>query len=470
MTGSSESEAASTSHGPTRDAYPADRYQQRQQQRQYQHLPIQPPHESDDGVFAYRPPSTADQHPQLHKIYDPQSQYQDPQHMSQHEHLSAAQLHNLVASLSTSGRPPSSGLSSIPEFTAASDLHSFHAHDQHHHDHPPETSGPNSYSMRSIPFSPGILEPQDPYPDTPIRGPFRVTLPTTTDSYDSPKPSPPYLKCTPSDLNTSALDIGSRMSVGSPTSTQEEEDDSPYIEVRASVSNMDDPEMPTTTFRMWFLGLTLVLVGACLNIFFTFRYPAPYIMPSVVLLIAHPLGKTLAYILPTRKWVLPQILGGGKFTLNPGPFNVKEHVLIYMMANVAISPAYMIQPIVVAELYYGLHFGLGFEVLLVLATTLTGFGLAGICRRFLVWPTNMLWPQNLVSCTLLNTLHEEDKPEMGSSRYRFLLYAMAGIFLWTFFPGLLFTGLSFFSWVCWIAPSAYPFPNLGIEPLTEVIL
>jgi hypothetical protein len=40
-----------------------------------------------------------------------------------------------------------------------------------------------------------------------------------------------------------------------------EEEDSPYPEVRASVSNIDDPEMPAMTFRMWFVGLTLLLLG-----------------------------------------------------------------------------------------------------------------------------------------------------------------------------------------------------------------
>lgn len=40
-----------------------------------------------------------------------------------------------------------------------------------------------------------------------------------------------------------------------------DEEDSPYPEVRASVSNIDDPEMPALTFRMWFVGLTLLLLG-----------------------------------------------------------------------------------------------------------------------------------------------------------------------------------------------------------------
>ena len=215
--------------------------------------------------------------------------------------------------------------------------------------------------------------------------------------------------------------------------------------------------MPTTTFRMWFLGLTLILGGSCLNTFLNFRFPAPFILPSVMVLIAYPLGKALAYVLPTRSWTLPSILGGGKFTLNPGPFNVKEHVLIYMMANTAVTPAYAMDIIVVAELYYDLDFGPGFAILLVLATTLTGFGFAGICRKFLVWPADMVWPQNLVSCTLLNALHEEDNT--GQSRYRFFLYATMGILVWTFFPSLLFLGLSYFSWVCWIAPGDYLFSN-----------
>jgi hypothetical protein len=34
----------------------------------------------------------------------------------------------------------------------------------------------------------------------------------------------------------------------------DDEEDSPYPEVRASVSNIDDVDMPTLTFRVWFIG------------------------------------------------------------------------------------------------------------------------------------------------------------------------------------------------------------------------
>jgi len=48
-------------------------------------------------------------------------------------------------------------------------------------------------------------------------------------------------------------------------------------------------------------------------------------------------------------------------------------------------------------------------------------------------------------------------PTTGISRYEFFMYVMTSTFLWTFVPGFLLVGLSFFSWVCWIAPSAYLF-------------
>ena len=327
----------------------------------------------------------------------------------------------------------------------------------------------NSYSMRPIPISPGILDPQHTnptlgpisYAHIPARESVQVVLPTTANSND-PMLSRAQLKRVSSNPNACALDLafqGVTMSYKlTDIGTAEEEEDSPYAEVRASVSNIDDPEMPTMTFRVWFLGLTLVFISASINTFFSFRYPAPWFLPSLVLLIAYPFGMALALILPTRTWDLPCIFGGGKTSLNPGPFNVKEHVLIYMMSNVGAIPAYVLTAIVVADKYYGLNFGPVFETLLILATTLTGFGFAGLCRELLIKPASMIWPQNLVSCTLLNTLHaEDDNRTTGISRYRFFIYVMIGAFLWTFLPCFLFLGLSYFSWVCWIAPSAYLF-------------
>ena len=91
-----------------------------------------------------------------------------------------------------------------------------------------------------------------------------------------------------------------------------------------------------------------------------------------------------------------------------------------------------------------------------LTPTQIGFSIGGICRRYLVQPPSMIWPTNLVTCALLNTLHSQQYVGIGNraglSRERFFAYAFAASFCWYFFPGYIFQALSYFSWVCWIAP------------------
>lgn len=184
------------------------------------------------------------------------------------------------------------------------------------------------------------------------------------------------------------------------------------------------------------------------NIFFNFRQPAPSIVSNVLLLICHPLGKLLALSLPIRtyrlpRWLAPIGLGGYEFSLNPGPWNIKEHALVYIMANVSIGVPAALNAVVVAEINYGVKLGYGFNAMLILATQLTGFSLAGLCRRYLVWPASMVWPQNLIVCTLLNTLHaEEEDARGGISRFRFFCYAALGAFFWFFLPGTNFSSLA----------------------------
>ncbi|EFP80734.2 uncharacterized protein PGTG_06690 [Puccinia graminis f. sp. tritici CRL 75-36-700-3] len=253
-----------------------------------------------------------------------------------------------------------------------------------------------------------------------------------------------------------------------------DEEDSPYPEVRASVSNIDDPEMPCLTFRAWMLGLFFVVICGALNMFFQLRYPAPFITPVIVQIISYPSGKLCATILPDRVYRLPggeglkrsglkgfldriwpRWLGAGaEWSLNPGPFNIKEHTVIAIMANAAVGPVYAVNMTLVMEKYYQRPPGPGFDICIALATQLLGFALAGVTRRFLIWPASMIWPSNLVVCTLLNTFHAEDDDGSDGSltRFRFFMYVAVGSFVWYWIPGYLFTALSTFSWVCWLAP------------------
>ncbi|KAI0728567.1 OPT-domain-containing protein [Fomitopsis betulina] len=287
-----------------------------------------------------------------------------------------------------------------------------------------------------------------------------ISLSDTKEKYRESLASKPKLQALPSTPG-SIISYGSMMEVDSQEGSvkmdydfdEHEEEDSPYAEVRASVSNIDDPEMPVLTLRMWTVGLGLIFVAAAANIFFYMRQPAPSITSTLLVILAHPLGKLLAYWLPITTHRLPRWLGGGEWSLNPGPWNIKEHALVYMMSNVATGAPYAIQATISIDINYGRHFGYWFNTVLILATQLTGFGLAGMCKRMLVYPASMIWPQNLIVCTLLNTLHaEEDEPRGGISRFRYLVYVGTAAFVFYFLPGYLFTALSVFTWICWIKP------------------
>lgn len=98
------------------------------------------------------------------------------------------------------------------------------------------------------------------------------------------------------------------------------EDDSPYPEVRSAVSNTDDPDMPVSTLRAWIIGIAWAVLIPGLNQFFFFRFPSVTVTGIVAQLLSFPVGRAAAAVLPN--WTVFGV------SLNPGPFTVKEHVLI----------------------------------------------------------------------------------------------------------------------------------------------
>ncbi|KAF9531386.1 small oligopeptide transporter [Crepidotus variabilis] len=231
-------------------------------------------------------------------------------------------------------------------------------------------------------------------------------------------------------------------------STSVLEDDSPYPEVRSAVANFDDPDMPASTIRAWVLGIAFSVIIPGMNQFFYLRYPTLTVAGLVAQLLAFPVGRLWHRICPA--WT---ILG---LELNPGPFSIKEHVLVTIMASVGAPNAYSNDIIAVSWVFYRVNFGMGYAWLLVISTQMIGFSVGGIARRFLVAPPSMIWPNTLVSCALFNTLHSQlyagIGPRDGITRERFFLYAFCGATLWYFVPGYLFQALSYFTWVCWIWP------------------
>ncbi|KAJ5716810.1 OPT oligopeptide transporter [Penicillium malachiteum] len=237
--------------------------------------------------------------------------------------------------------------------------------------------------------------------------------------------------------------------------------DSPYPEVRAVVDPTDDPSISANTFRAWFIGLILTIVFTGVNQLFTLRYPTIFLYSYVSQVVSLPMGQFMAKVLPTREWSF----FGYRWSLNPGPFNQKEHMLITVMANVGyggyMGTAYTtnIFTVLKIEKWYNdqtLYHKAGFQILLTLSTQFLGYGCAGLVRKFLVTPPSMIYPKALATIALNKALHNDQKGEYvhgwTMSRYRFFQYAFGAMFLWYWFPGYIFQALSYFNWMTWIAP------------------
>ena len=239
-------------------------------------------------------------------------------------------------------------------------------------------------------------------------------------------------------------------------------DDSPYPEVRAVVQPTDDTSIPVNTFRVWLLGTFFTIIGTGLDQFFSLRQPGILVATSCAQVVAYPFGVFMAKYLPTRRYGK----GWWSFTLNPGPFNQKEHILITVMSNVAYGGAngtayvtYVFQ-VLKLDLFYGekaLADSAGFQIMLSLSTQLLGYGVAGLARRFLVYPAIMIWPKSLAQIALNKALHSDDgRYEVRGwkiSRYNFFLVTFFGMFLYFWFPDYIFQALSYFNWMTWIAPN-----------------
>ncbi|PHH70156.1 hypothetical protein CDD82_7303 [Ophiocordyceps australis] len=237
---------------------------------------------------------------------------------------------------------------------------------------------------------------------------------------------------------------------------------SPYAEVRAVVDNHDDASLPVSTVRAWTIGIFFSIVLALVNQLFSIRQPSIRFDTNIAQLLAFPLGRAWQRWMPRRTLSIPWTRK--TIALNPGPFNKKEHMLIAIMANTSKSLPYTNYIIWTQVLphFFNQQYARSFAYIFLngFATNFIGYGLAGLVRRFLVYPSYCVWPSSLVTIALNSALHEERGPSVPGpfgtqwsiSRYRFLLYGFAAMFVYFWLPNYLFQVLSYFSWVSWIAP------------------
>ncbi|KAK8693063.1 hypothetical protein V6N13_070661 [Hibiscus sabdariffa] len=236
-------------------------------------------------------------------------------------------------------------------------------------------------------------------------------------------------------------------------------ENSPIEEVALTVPTSDDPALPILTFRTWILGTLACVLLSFLNQFFWYRREPLSISSISAQIAVVPLGHLMAATIPDRVFFKDRKF---EFTLNPGPFNIKEHVLVTIFANSGAGNVYAIHLVTAVKIFYKKRMSFLVALLVVLTTQVLGFGWAGIFRRYLVEPAAMWWPQNLVQVSLFRALHEKEEKAKGRlTRNQFFLIAFTCSFAYYVFPGYLFPTLTSLSWFCWLFPTSVVAHQLG---------
>lgn len=247
------------------------------------------------------------------------------------------------------------------------------------------------------------------------------------------------------------------------SATDGDEDElSPIEEVRLTVTNTDDPSLPVWTFRMWFMGLFSCALLSFLDQFFAYR-TEPLIITQITVQVATlPIGHFMAAVLPTTRFRIPGF-GSRSFSLNPGPFNMKEHVLISIFANAGSAfgsgSAYAVGIVTIIKAFYQRKISFLSGWLLIITTQVLGYGWAGLLRKYVVEPAHMWWPSSLVQVSLFRALHEKEEQRM--TKAKFFVIALICSFSWYLIPGYLFSTLTSISWVCWAFPKSVTAQQLG---------
>ncbi|CAO1635180.1 unnamed protein product [Parajaminaea phylloscopi] len=224
----------------------------------------------------------------------------------------------------------------------------------------------------------------------------------------------------------------------------DERSDDPLLLVKRAVPESDDPTLPALTFRAVVIGSFFSALGASVAQLFFYKSNSPGFSAYFVILISLPLGRWMAKNLPDVTVRLPLI---GAFSLNPGDFSIKEHLLIAIIASSGATSAYASDILNIQVLFFNQRMNAISSLTLLLTTQLLGFGFAGLVHNLLVKTPTMIFPWTLVSTSLFHTLHGKESVDMRK-RLRFFVLAFLGVFCYQFLPALMAPTLSSIAVLC----------------------
>lgn len=228
--------------------------------------------------------------------------------------------------------------------------------------------------------------------------------------------------------------------------------------VREIVPLEDDPTIPVLTFRYFILSIIFIVPGAFIDTMNSFRTTSAAYSIFFVQLASHWVGKWLAKVLPDKK------VGFGRFrfSLNPGPWSIKETAMITITASSGATGSQGINCLALAEIYYGETVNAAVAIFFMWTIVYVGYSYAAIARNFLLYDPQFIWPQALVQTTLFQTQSKSDSDsKQGSKQMRVFFFVLIGVCIWHFFPEYIWPMTSSLAFLCWVAPENYTANFIG---------
>lgn len=229
-----------------------------------------------------------------------------------------------------------------------------------------------------------------------------------------------------------------------------------YPEVRAVTRPIDENGEKYVNFRVIFLGVAWACAGCALDTFFANRWPQISLGSNTILILILYTGKAWAR--------LPELSipwgRGRRFWINRGPWTFKEQMLATLTMSVSVGSPYSLKAIVAQsnDRFFGMTeaASFGYIIMLTLSSAFMGFGIAGVLRVFLVYPTRCIWYSVLPTIAVCRTLTEvETRPNINGWRLRgweFFMSAAFISFVWYWMTNYFAQFLSYFDWPAWISP------------------
>ncbi|KAF8150696.1 OPT oligopeptide transporter protein-domain-containing protein [Crassisporium funariophilum] len=215
------------------------------------------------------------------------------------------------------------------------------------------------------------------------------------------------------------------------------------------ISIHDDPTLNPWTVRAFVIGIGLSAFGGVLAEIYYFKPQTVLVSTMFLAIISYVLGMAMETVIPRH----------GFFRyLNPHPFNKKENAFIVIMASAAANSALGTEVLAVQRLYYNITPNPGASIFLLFSSQLLGYGIGGLFRSVLLYPSKMLYPGVLPLVSMFDALYKDSAA--SKKKLKLFWIAFFVIFFWEILPEWMFPLLTGFSIFCLANPKSTDFTRV----------